>query len=92
MRAFNFDLSSHGSSACSAKSISHFCLPLHAVCCSAHATYCGVRKGTGRQSVVVCAGKYPGGKGPGKAVGYVHSYWQSGVLCTPALAVLRVCV
>ncbi len=52
---------------------------------------CRVRKGTGSQSVVVCVGKYPRGKYP-KAVGYARSYWQSGVLCTPGLAVLRVCV
>ncbi len=45
---------------------------------------------------MVCLGKYPRGKsrqwGPAKAVWYVHSYLQSGVLCTPGLAVLRICI
>lgn len=49
------------------------------------------------QSTVVCAGKNPGGEswqwvlwGPVKAAWYTHHYWQSGVYCTPILAVLRV--
>ncbi len=30
--------------------------------------------------------------GPAKAVGYGRCYWLSGVLCSPGLAILAVCV
>ena len=47
---------------------------------------CRVHKGTGSQSVVVCVAEYPRGKsqrwvleGSAKAIGYAHSYQQSGV-------------
>ncbi len=56
-------------------------------------------QGKGGQSVVVCVGKYLEARANSgyykvllKVVGYVHSYWQSGVLCTTGPAVLRVCV
>ena len=58
---------------------------------------CRVLKGTGSQSVVVCGAKYPGSESwqqvlwrLAKAVRYAPSYWLSGALCIPGLAILRV--
>ena len=57
----------------------------------------GYGKPVGSGNGLCIQGEYPGSKsqqqvlyGPAKAVGYAGSYQQSGVLCTPGLAVLRV--
>ncbi len=63
--------------------------------------WCRVRKGTGSQSVVICVGKYPGGESQQQVFWVLLKqlvmraacgYWLSGVLCTPVLAKLRLCI